>query len=373
MSTSHLESTENEHRDDRPLGFAKGVMGDRADGLRRQRRWTAAALEYQSMVRLDADDVAAALRWADCCWRARQPAGAAQGWLAAAAALARAGQHRRALGLAQRAAALDPEQVVRSRIEAIVRSCGAPAEALCEIAARAHGAARRFDRARELRELLLECDPGSVTKTMRVAEVDLQHGDRERGASLLTDAAARMHASGRAGAFVRLAETLIDHGRLDADATLELARIYLRRGQVAEALQKLELARRRSPLRLELVELSLRCHAALGSGAAAEVMLDDLLARTGAAVGDAAQQQALCRMLEQAAGFAGRDGRWRERMLAWLRRAAAPGQPSAPRRPTPPPPPAWAVRASRGATVASAQPDAASTDRAPLLPKRSPG
>ncbi|MFO0633956.1 MAG: hypothetical protein U0168_13995 [Nannocystaceae bacterium] len=326
MSTSQPPAPEY-----RPLDFAKDAVRRRAESLRQQGRHLAAALEYQTLVEMDPGDVQAAMRWADAAWRGGQRERAAQAFLAAGAAWAAAGQPRRAVLLARRALEIDPAAPTRARLEPIVRACGARGEVLCEAAARAHVAAGRFDRAQELRQLLVDCDPGSVTKTLRAAEIDLDHGSGERGTAQLAQAAVRMHESGRTGEYVRIAETLIEHGRHDPDTTLELARIYLRRGQVREALAKLELLRRGAPARLEAVELLVRGYAALGDTGAAQHVLRDALQRRGA------DDRALIRLLEQALAFDSRDPGWREGILAILH-APRP----VPRQP--PPPPQWALR-----------------------------
>lgn len=323
MSTSRVR--EGEYK---PLAFASEAVAERAERLRRDGRHFAAALEWQALVRLDPRDGHAALRWADACMRCDQRPRAAEAYLAAATAFARRGEVRRAMLLARRAAEIEPAEIVRARVEQVVRVCGRDGEALCEDAARAHVAKGRFDAARELRELLVECDPGSVTKTLLAAEIELGHGDPSRAAGQLAEAASRMHATGRTGEYVRIAETMIAFGRHDPDTVLELARIYLRRGQAREAVTKLELLRRQCPGRLEVVELLVRCYAAHGDTAAALDVLGDALGRRGR---DEAAIVALC---ERACGFVSLDAGF----AAAVRRLVA--QPRASR--SPPPPPRWA-------------------------------
>jgi uncharacterized protein HemY len=104
-----------------------------------------------------------------------------------------------------------------------------------------------------------------VTKTIAAAKLGLDDGDAERARTSLRAAAGRMHATGRAGEYVRVVEALIDAGApCDGDTLLELARIYLRRGETALAAARLELVRTVEPHRLEAVELLLRTYAALG-------------------------------------------------------------------------------------------------------------
>jgi tetratricopeptide (TPR) repeat protein len=313
----------------RPLPFVTQAIAERAERFRREGRWLAAALEYQALAKLDRDDVRAALRWADAKVRGGQRDRAGEAYLFAASGLARRGQPRRAMMLARRALECEPAAIVRSRIEAIVAACGKDGESLCEQAARLHVAASRFEQAKQLRELLVEHDPGSVTKTLRAAELGLAHGDADSAGTSLAAAAQRMHASGRTGEYVRIAETMIAHGRHDADTTLELVRIYLRRGQVHEALLKLELLRRIAPSRLEVIELALRCQAALGHTAAAVVILRDAARRRGA--DDPALQSLFDRVLELDA----RDPGFRDAIRTVRNTIASP-------RRGPPPPPRWA-------------------------------
>ncbi len=328
----------------RPLPFVTQTLAERADRLHREGRYLAAALEYQALVRLDPDDLRAALRWADALVRGAQRERAAVAYLAAASALARREPTRRApmlarraLMLARRALECDPAALVRTRIEAVVAACGPDGDALCEQAARVHCHAGRFDEARSLRELLALRDPGSVTKTLRAAELGLVHGDAEAAETTLAEAAQRMHASGRTGEYVRIAETMIAHGRHDADTTLELVRIYLRRGQVHEALVKLELLRRIAPSRLEVIELAVRCQAALGQTGAALVVLRDAARRRGP--DDPALHALLDRVLELDARDPGFVDAIRALRSA-LREAPIAGR-------QPPPPPRWALLRAR--------------------------
>lgn len=324
MSTSRPDD-----REYRPLGFATEAIAERAERFRREGRHFAAALEWQALVQLDPSDRHAALRWAAAALLAGQRNRATEAYLAAATIYAGAGETRRAMVLARQALAIEPAEVIRSRIARVVHACGRDGEAVCEEAARAHVDAGRFDRATELRELLVECDPGSVTKTLRAAEIGLTHGDAGKAEAQLALAASRMHATGRTGEYVRIAETMIAHGRHDPDTTLELARIYLRRGQPTEALAKLELLRRNAPGRLEVVELLVRCYAALGDTAAAIVVLDETLRRRGH------DRLLVMELLDRVEQFGSRDPGFARAVRACKTRPLPlPG--------TPPPPPRWA-------------------------------
>jgi lipopolysaccharide biosynthesis regulator YciM len=261
------------------------------------------------------------------------------------------GEARRAMVLARRACSLAPSELTRARMEPVVRACGREAEMLCEIAARDHVAHGRFDAARELRELLAECDPISVTKKIDAAQLDLQHGDATRAEGLLVLAASQMHEAGRTGEYVRIAETMIAHGRHDPETTLELVRIYLRRGQVTDALSRLALLRRDAPSRLEVVELTLLCQAALGQTNAALHVLRDAFTRGGH---DLATLRRLC---DRVAGFDSRDPGF----ATAVRRLR--DDPPAPRR-GPPPPPDWSTRPARPPVQAASDDDHDDRDRA---------
>lgn len=341
----------------RPLAFATRAAAERAEQLHRAGRHVAAALQWQAVVRLDPTDIRAALRWADASLRAGQRPRAAEASLAAAAAVAATGEARRTMVLARRAHSLAPAELTRARLEPVVKCCGREAEQLCEIAAREHVAAGRFDAARELRELLADCDPISVTKKIDAAQIDLEHGDATRAEGHLVEAASRMHEAGRTGEYVRIAETMIAHGRHDPETTLELVRIYLRRGQVTEALNRLALLRRDAPSRLEVVELTVRCHAALGQTNAALCVLREAFTRGGH------DTTMLVRLCDRVAAFDSRDPGF-AKAVQQLRDDAPP-----PRR-GPPPPPGWATRPTRPETpvVVDADDDFRSADSASGLP-----
>lgn len=317
----------------RPLGFAAEAIVQRATRLHREGRHFAAALEWQAAVRLVPTDATLALRWADACVRAGQTGRAAEAYLAAAHARAAAGQRGPAMVLARRAMEIDAGAVVRERIELVVRRCGAPAEALCEAAARGHVAAGRFDAAVRLRELLVECDPGSVTKTMRAAEIGLEHGDRGRATETLVETASRMHATGRTGEFIRVAEATRASGWEDADTLLELGRVYFGRGEVREAAARLEALRALAPERLEGIELLVRCYAGLGETTRGIAVLEET---ARAAKGEALRRD-VERLFARAEGFDGRDAAFRGAVRR-LRERGIGG---------PPPMPMWARDGSR--------------------------
>jgi tetratricopeptide (TPR) repeat protein len=350
-----LSTSRSQEREYRPLGFATEAIAERAERFRREGRHFAAALEWQALVQLDPADCHAALRWAAQALLAGQRARATEAYLVAASIYAGKGETTRAMVLARQAIAIDPAEVTRGRIARVVHACGREGEALCEDAARAHVAAGRFDRATALRELLVECDPGSVTKTLRAAELALDHGDASKAEAQLAEAASRMHATGRTGEYVRIAETMIAHGRHDPDTTLELARIYLRRGQPTEALAKLELLRRNAPGRLEVVELLVRCYASLGDTAAAIVVLEETLRRRG-------HDPVLLReLLDRCASFGSRDPGF-TRAIATLRARPQPV------RGAPPPPPRWATgRTARADAITEELPRADDDPIAALL------
>lgn len=326
----------------RPLSFVAEAITGRAMRFAAEGRHLAAALEYQALAELDRDDLHAALRWAYHALRGGQRERAAEGWLTAACTYARREDTRRAMMLLRRAFELAPGRCTRARMEAVVRAAGEPAASLAERAAVGHLQAGRFDAARDLHELLAECDPSSVTKTIKAAQLGLDHGDAERAEISLRAAAGRMHATGRAGEYVRVVEAMISAGtRCDGDALLELARIYLRRGETAQASVRLELLRRVEPHRLEAVELLLRAYAALGRTQDALRVLHDVAERRehDRAVLDA--------MFIRTAAHPSRDPYWSRAIRSyrdWLENPVTqeievPGPP--------PPPPMWGTLRER--------------------------
>jgi len=300
----------------RPLSFVTEAIASRAEQYLREGQHVAAAWEYRALAELDDHDVRAAVRWASHAKRGADVERAADAWFAAAGAAVRAGDPRRALLLARHALALAPSRATRRRLEPLAHGCGPEGEALCTVAAGLHTAAGRDEIAVELHHLLAEMD--AIAREQRMANVSAP-------------------TPGRTGEFVRVAEAMIARGRHDADTVLELARIYLRRGQPHEAIEKLELLRRVAPERI----------------AAAELLMTALLVldRTAAALGvlqDAARRRAdapeVIRDLFARAEAMSVDPEWTRLVRTLADRMLAPDRADASRpRGTPPPPPVWSL------------------------------
>jgi tetratricopeptide (TPR) repeat protein len=287
-------------------------MADRAERFRRDGQHVAAALEWRALADLDDHHVRAAVRWAHHIARTSGNTNAAAAYFAAAAAAVRAGDPGRAWLLARHALGLEPVAATRARLEPVARGCGAQGEALCTVAARLHAEAGRDELALELHQMLAGCEPG------RHATVEMQRAGT--------------------GEFVRVAETMIARGRHDAETMLELARIYLRRGEPFAAVEKLELLRRVAPDRLDAVELLVQALLAVGRTRAALGVLQDAARRRRDAI---AEVRAL---FERMAALPSTDPDWPELVRAVGERALVSGTIEVPReRGTPPPPPVWSL------------------------------
>lgn len=300
----------------RPLSFATEAIAQRAERLRRDGQHVAAAWEYRALAELDDADVTAAIRWAAHAKRGADVERAADAYFAAAGAAVRAGDPRRALLLARHALTLAPSRATTRRLEPLARGCGPEGEALCTVAASLHTAAGRDDLAVELHHLLAEMD---ALARERIA-------GRVQGPT-----------PGRTGEFVRVAETMIARGRHDADTVLELARIYLRRGQPHEAIEKLELLRRVAPHRVAAAELLMTALLVLGRTAAALGVLQDAARRRIEAKDEVNTLFARAEAMSI-------DPEWARLVRTLAERMLAPDRVEA-QRPhgTPPPPPVWSM------------------------------
>lgn len=319
---------------DIPVSVAAEAISQRALRLAREGRHLAAALEFQSLADLDADDVNAALRWAYHASKGGQRERAAEGYLVAGCIYAARGNARRAARLAHRAFEIGPARVTRSRIEPIARTNGAAIEQLLESAATEHAKAGRIAASADLYALLSELDPGRARAISGEIRIDEPIGPAQPSTNL-REAARRLRAAGRLDEYARAVEAMIAGGDQDPDSVLELGRIYLRRNDMAAAATKLEMLRNIVPDRLEAAELLLQAYAALGRTRDGLQVLQDIVHRR--------EHEPLLvnALLDRAAGLPSRDSNWScaIRSLAdWMQSQATP-QPE--QSLAPPPPPAW--------------------------------
>ncbi|HET6582539.1 MAG TPA: hypothetical protein VFG69_03810, partial [Nannocystaceae bacterium] len=127
-------------------------------------------------------------------------------------------------------------------------------------------------------------------------------------------------------------------GRYDVDTVLELARIYLRRGQLREAVTKLEMLRRVAPERVAIAELLAQTFVALERTRSALAVLQDIARRSQGSRDDV---RALFRRMEM---LPSNDPDWSRLVRALAERWLAPGVPEVVRPSgTPPPPPVWSL------------------------------
>lgn len=321
-----------------PGSVAAEAITTRAQRFAREGRHLAAALEYQALAELHPHDVNAALKWAYHASKGGQRERAADGYLHAGCIYAAKGEASRAARLAHRAFEIGAARLTRSRIEPIARMNGAALELLLESAALEHAKAGRVDEASELYVLLGELEPDNSTLVSGEIRSD-DHVDIAPRS--LREAAERLHAKGRTEEYVRVVETMVAGGSADPDSLLELARIYLRRGDASAAASKLELLRGMAPDRLEAAELVLQAYAILGRTREGLQVLQDIAHRRE-------HEPLLVKaMFDRAAGLPSRDLDWpcAIRSLAdWMQsQATAQKEESL----APPPPPAWGTMAPR--------------------------
>ena len=229
------------------LGFTTEGIWKRARERERQGDHLGAARQYRIVADIDPSDDRAGLKLAHnlvCAGRYRE---ATDEYLRLAVVYAEGGRDRRALTLANQAMRLGPSRVTPKRLEPLVRILGRKAERLCTEAARMHQLAGRTAEATELQRLLVEHDPGSISKRMRLAELSLAEGRTDEGLAELRIVAEGLYAHGRTGEFVRIGEMMLANGSQDVWAVRELAKYYLRSGDLERAIAKLQLLARLVP------------------------------------------------------------------------------------------------------------------------------
>lgn len=231
----------------RGLGFATEGIWERARERERQGDHLGAAREYRIVADIDPDNERAGLKLAHnlvCAGRYRE---ATDEYLRLACLFAGWGRDRRALTLAHQAMRLGPSRVTPERIEPLVRYLGRKAERLCMEATRMHQLAGRDREATAFQRLLVEHDPASISKRMRLAELSLAEGHTDEGLAELRIVAEGLYNHGRTGEFVRVGEMMLANGSQDPWAVRELAKYYLRSGDLDRAIVKLQVLVRLVP------------------------------------------------------------------------------------------------------------------------------
>lgn len=238
----------------RPLSFVTDDVRERAAEAILERRHADAAQELTLLSSLAPRDLSVWLQLAHQRVLAGQPAAAAEAYLEAAAIYAKRGHGRRGLTVARRALQLHVAACTPARLEPVARCLGAGAATLVEQVARGHLLAGRPDAARRLLAMLLELDPAAVDRRWQLAEVQLAQGawmDAVEQLYLVIDG---LRSHGRVSELVHVAEMALRYGGPDAGLLRELAAIYRRTGQRAQAVTKLEQLHRLDPEDAEALE-----------------------------------------------------------------------------------------------------------------------
>ncbi|MEX1361511.1 MAG: hypothetical protein AB1Z98_00170 [Nannocystaceae bacterium] len=339
----------------RPLSFITESIRRRALALGKRGLHGAAAAEYQVLVDLDPQDVAAGMRLAHHCVGGGRYGAAAEEYVRVAGAYARLGHPRRAIIVALRALELAPDRVVRSRLEPLVMQLGAQAAPLCEQIARVHLLSERPQAARDVLALLVEADPSELPRRLRVAELDLSLGRRDEALVGLRIAAEGLRAHGRTEELTRTLEMMHAHGGPDESVLRELASIYIRCGQPRRALDKLEALHRVAPDDRPTVERLARVYALLGRLQTTVRMLETLVAL----IAEHGDRTELFTVLRRAASWSSESSYRRsvEALGSSLARPAGASRPVEPRvgsrrRTQPPPPPSWSRSMPRAQATA---------------------
>ena len=221
------------------LGFTTEAISRRAAAAERRHDHLEAARQYRILTDIDPSDERAALKLAHNLVEAGRYQQATDEYLRVAAIFARKGNQRKALTVAHRAMRLHPGRATRRRIEPVVKHLGGRAQALCEEVARAHLLAGRTAEVTEIQRLMVEHDPESIPKRMKLAELALSQGRGEEALAELEIVAEGLLGHGRTGDFVRVGEMMLAHGGGTPWVMRELARCYARTGQLDRVVPRL--------------------------------------------------------------------------------------------------------------------------------------
>lgn len=325
------------HNRPQPLGFAAEAIVKRAEQHARDSQHAQAAADYQILADLDPDNERFGLKLAHHLVAIGRYQRAADVYFRVAAVLAKQGALKRSGIAAARAVRLDASRATRRRLEPWVALVGRAAEALCEEASRLHLLAERRADARDLLRLMLEHDPSSLGKRLRLAEVSLAQGVIDEGLRQLRLVAEGLAQHGRTGEFVRVSEMYIAHGGQDPWALRSLANHYLRGGDIPRALAKFSALVRSAPDDLAALERLASINAMRGAPGPATAQLSRLVQR----MAESNDRSELRALFVRAEAWSTDDAFLRELEMLRVSTLCEGKVPRRPRRAgsTPPPPP----------------------------------
>lgn len=264
------------------LSFTTEPIRERARALAAAGKHEAASVEYQVLSDIDPTDIKAGMKLAYHLAQAGHGDRAADEYLRLALVYGQLGHGRRAMTVALRALHLDSGRVVLERLAPLVQHLGADAIALCERVARTHMLNGRGRQARDVLSLLVQVDPGSLSKRLRLAELDLALGRAREAMTELRIVADGLRTHGRTAELIRVLEMMHTHGGADEAALRELTMIYLRCGQLRRARAKLTALHRMKPDDRLTLERLARVQARLGCLNSSLDTLEQLLRRVAA-------------------------------------------------------------------------------------------
>lgn len=285
------------------LGFTTEAISSRAVEAERRHDHVEAARHYRILTDIDPSDERAALKLAHNLVEAGRYRQATDEYLRVSAIFAKQGRARKALTVAHRAMRLHPGRATRRRIEPIVRHLGGKAQALCEEIARAHLLAGRDDLVTDIHRLMVEHDPDSIPKRMKLAELALSQGRGEEALAELEIVAEGLLGHGRTGDFVRVSEMMLAHGGGTPWVMRELARFYARTGQLDRAMPRLQALLRLVPEDLWGMETLVRARAQLGE----PELASELLVKLVKTMADGCDRADLRDLLERAEAWSSDD------------------------------------------------------------------
>ncbi|TPV93306.1 MAG: tetratricopeptide repeat protein [Myxococcales bacterium FL481] len=237
-----------------------------------------ACKEYQAVVDNDPADLRVWLLLADSLTRAGRKGDAVDRYLTVARHYAKAEQPQKALAVYRQVLALDPARLdVQLQCAKLFRELGRVSDAVVvfERIAQSTLAAGNAQEAIRLYQTVIELDPSSPSKRVRLAELYSREEMKAEAVEQFRCCADLLREQGRREDFVKVGERLLFHEPGRPETLRQLARAYLELGESRRALIKLNTLLQVEPADVEGLELLGETFLALGKlGKAVSVMVE---------------------------------------------------------------------------------------------------
>jgi pilus assembly protein FimV len=226
-----------------------------------------AIAEYRKLLKTDPQDIRTWLKVGDLYTRMGARKEATETYIRVAEQYTHAGFHLKAIAVYKQVLNLDPTLVViHQYLAASYLELGLTSEALIQLEQLAD-VYERTQRNDLLLEVLLQMgkiDPHNIATRLRIAELLSKENRVMEASKHFAHACDELKIQGRKEDFVKVAERLLYHDPSRIDTALEVAAMYVERGQFKEALSKLQVCFVSNRKNVNVLELLAKSFLGLG-------------------------------------------------------------------------------------------------------------